>query len=1135
MAQRKHGYCNLCRSRCGAIYSVEGDRVIAVEPDRGHPTGTALCAKGRAAPEQLDNPDRILTPLRRLDSKGAANPRWQAISWEAALSTVADRLSAIRAESGAEAVAFEVTTPSGTALSDSIEWIERFIRIFGSPNTIYGTEICNWHKDVAHGFTFGAMRPTPDYANARTIMLWGFNPSHVWLSQATRLAEAVRRGARLIVVDPRQTPHARDADLWLRVRPGADLALALGALRCLLRADRFDAGFVRRWTNAALLIGEDGLPVPRSALEETSDEEAFAVWDAVAGAVAWYSPSGRRFSCDADRLALSGAVVLPGLAGPIRCRPALDIVRDAAEPWTLARTAEATGLAEADIAALAEAFSGDGPVALYAWTGVGQHANATQTERAISILEALSGAFDRPGGNVPVARLPRNAVNSHDLLPAGQREKALGLSDRPLGPSRQGWITVEDFQRSVLEGTPYRTRALMGFGGNMLVSQASVAETEAALRALDFHVHCDSRMTPTAAHADIILPVTLPWEHEALKIGFELDAAAEELVQLRQRMVPPRGEARSDMRILFDLAVRLGHGDAFFGGSIEAGWDHMLAPTGLTVAALRGAPEGLRRPLEQGYESHARAVAGGFAGFNTPSGLVEIYSPTFLRHGQPPVPELAAPDESPAVPESKGGEGSRVHVTTAKDGFYCHSQHRDAPSLRRKAPEPMVRLHPDLAAAHSIEPEDWVVLSTPAGTARFRARLDPHLAADVVVADYGWWQGNSRLGLADRPVRGEGASNYNALVGRGGTDPVSGSVPMRGFPARLARDETGNPPVRAWSGERDFIIADIIAETPTIRSLLLRPADGGPLPAYLPGQHVTIALPDGQGEVLRRSYSLSGSSAAGLRISVRRMAAPAGRPDLPAGRGSGLVHDALTSGMRIGLGAPQGRFLPPLDGTPVVMIANGIGITPFLPYLAARAARPDATPAALIYGVRDAGEHAFAGEIAAAQAAVPALTVRTCYSRAEPPAGSDIRAGRVALDGIDALLDDPRTLFFLCGTQAMMTAMSAALEARGVKQSRVVTELFTAETILPPGTLEPRTIRMDQGEGVWTPRDRSLLDAAERAGLPVGAGCRVGQCESCAVDLLAGSVFDPDSGRIDGPARILACRTMPLDDITLRA
>lgn len=181
------GYCTLCRSRCGTLNTVAGGALVAVNPDPAHPTGTALCAKGRAAPEMVASPGRLTRPIRRTRPRGDPDPGWVTIEWDAALDEIAARLGTIRADGGAEAVAFAITTPSGTPMVDSFEWVERFVRCFGSPNLIYAVEICGWHKDFAHALTFGRGIGTADYDHADTIVLWGHNPARTWLAQATRI------------------------------------------------------------------------------------------------------------------------------------------------------------------------------------------------------------------------------------------------------------------------------------------------------------------------------------------------------------------------------------------------------------------------------------------------------------------------------------------------------------------------------------------------------------------------------------------------------------------------------------------------------------------------------------------------------------------------------------------------------------------------------------------------------------------------------------------------------------------------------------------------------------------------------------------------------------------------------------
>ena len=154
-------------------------------------------------------------------------------------------------------MAFSVTTPSGSHIQDSIAWIERFIRAYGSPNTIYATEICNWHKDYATRFTYGHDIGTPDFAHTDCILLWGNNPATTWLARHVEVQKALKRGAKMVVVDPRPTVLARRATQWLQVRPGTDQVVALGLIHLLISSGRFDQDFVRDWTNGSFLVRDD--------------------------------------------------------------------------------------------------------------------------------------------------------------------------------------------------------------------------------------------------------------------------------------------------------------------------------------------------------------------------------------------------------------------------------------------------------------------------------------------------------------------------------------------------------------------------------------------------------------------------------------------------------------------------------------------------------------------------------------------------------------------------------------------------------------------------------------------------------------------------------------------------------------
>src|SRR3954464_9344142 len=116
--QRIQGYCAMCISRCGSVAVLENGRFIALEPDPSHPTGKALCAKGRAAPKLVYHSDRLLYPLKRTRPKGGPGPGWERISWGGAVDRTAARLRTIAEEDGPESVVFSVASPSTSASDD---------------------------------------------------------------------------------------------------------------------------------------------------------------------------------------------------------------------------------------------------------------------------------------------------------------------------------------------------------------------------------------------------------------------------------------------------------------------------------------------------------------------------------------------------------------------------------------------------------------------------------------------------------------------------------------------------------------------------------------------------------------------------------------------------------------------------------------------------------------------------------------------------------------------------------------------------------------------------------------------------------------------------------------------------------
>ena len=788
--QRIPGYCAMCVSRCGSIAVVENGRFVALEPDPSHPTGKALCAKGRAAPELVYHSERLLYPLKRTRPKGDPDPGWQRISWDEALDLTAARLRTIAEEHGPESVVFSVASPSTSASDDSLIWIQRLVNAFGSPNLCAAMELCGWGRFLATQYTFGAAVPgayMPDLEHAGCILFWGYNPNVARLAHAVATTAALKRGARLIVVDPRRVGPANRADLWLRVRPGTDGALALGIAHVMIERGWYDRDFIRDWTNGPLLVRTDsGRLLTQNDLDAQGSAQQYVAWSEVMGRPITYDPVTGSYEGDNPEPALVGTFTIETVQGRVVCRPAFELMADLCRRYAPDRVEAICGIDRNQIEGAAQLLWEARPVAYYAWSGVEMQTSSTQIARAIAQLYVLTGSLDGPGGNVLFPAVPSENVVGEALLPAEQRAHTLGLLERPLGPSRWQLVTTDEVYRAILEQRPYRVRGLVGFGANLLLAHADSLRGREALAALDFYVHADLFMNPTAELADIVLPVASAFEREALKIGFEVSAEAQSLVQLRPWVVEPRGEARSDTEIVFDLACRLGLGAHFWDGDIEAAYSSRLQPSGVSLVELRENPSGVRVPLQTRYRKFAEQQDGIPRGFATPTRKIELYSETLLEHGYPPLPEYEEPLMGPSSRPDLV-ERFPLILTCAKHTLFCESQHRALPRLRRQALDPEVELHPSAASERGIGPGDWVHIETPGGSVRARARMNDTLEPHVVCGQHGWWQACADLGMPGYDPFGPDGANLNLIIGNEAIDPVSGSVPHRAYLCQIRR------------------------------------------------------------------------------------------------------------------------------------------------------------------------------------------------------------------------------------------------------------------------------------------------------------------------------------------------------------
>jgi len=728
MAETRRSYCGLCHPRCGIVLEIEKGRVVGIKGDKEHPiTRGMLCSRGRLLIDHLYHPDRINTPLKRAGERGAG--QWKQVGWDQALNEVAEKLADLRDRYGAETLAFTHGTKR------TYHWDERrFYNLFGSPNVCGANNVCMCPSQAVEYATYGGFS-WGDVRQTKCLVLWGQGPSQSNPGLFGAITMAKKKGIRLIVVDPRRIREAEMADIWLGIRPGTDVALMLGWLRLIIEEGLYDQDFVSRWT-----VGFEDLK------------------ESVAG----YTPE---------------------------------------------RVAEITWLSPQQVIDSARMYATTRP-AMITW-GFGidkQGLNATQAARARSILRAVTGNLDVPGGEPlgwadPIGRIiAHDKLELNEALPAGQRAKQLGAGEYPFF-GFPGWERNEKANRklppeymhppmadqtcvaharavfqAMLTGEPYAVRAAISVASNPLLSLANVRQTYEALKSLDLYVVGEYYLTPSAALADYVFPITTTVETTELWHSQDFCVAC-------PRGIEPLYERRNTYDFWRGLATRLDQAEHWPWSTVDEVWDYCLSPVGLNFEKL-AAQNGLfgRREYKR-YKT---------LGFGTPSGKVELRSSIFEDLGCEPLPVYR---EMPHSPMDESGAGSGmvaeyplVLISGSRFMPMYHSEQRQIAAAREKRPDPLVTLHPETAAGLGMEEGEWVRVETPQGGVRMRLKVSDMVDPRMADAEHGWWF--PERSEADPGLFGVFESNANILCpdSHGFCSPEIGGWPHTALLCRVVKE-----------------------------------------------------------------------------------------------------------------------------------------------------------------------------------------------------------------------------------------------------------------------------------------------------------------------------------------------------------
>lgn len=452
-----------------------------------------------------------------------------------------------------------------------------------------------------------------------------------------------------------------------------------------------------------------------------------------------------------------------------------DALTDRVETYTPEWAEPITWVSADKIRAAARLFAQTKPAMLEWGCAIEHTPKCIQTVRALSMLPALTGNIDVPGGWVfgmhGIGRFPslidRLTPEANAKRLGADRFKLLGGEGADLPAAH-----IPTLLRAMREGKPYPVKAFLVFGNNTLTTYANSSQVYDALTKLDFMVCADLFMTPTAELADIVLPAA-SWPELNQLAGLPTIAAN---VVLAQQQAVRIGECKSDEEIFVELARRMKLESCT--ESVEDVLNSQLAAGGLGIGFDELKEKGfIKVPFKyRKFED---------AGFRTPTGKIELYSTRFEQLGYPPLPYYEEPPESPIGTPELAKNYPLVLTTGARIPFFFNSEHRQISKLRRAHRHPVAEIHPKTAASLGISDGDWMWIETRRGRMRQKAKVTTGIDPRVISAEHGWW-----FPEEPGPEYGVWKSNVNLLTdNQPPYDPAMGTYQLRALLCRVEKAE----------------------------------------------------------------------------------------------------------------------------------------------------------------------------------------------------------------------------------------------------------------------------------------------------------------------------------------------------------
>jgi anaerobic selenocysteine-containing dehydrogenase len=729
------GHSNNCDGSCGHLVHVRDGRVRLIQGAAWEPTTIAgqpvpdypprICLRGICQIQNTYSPDRIRHPYKRIGPRGSG--RWQRISWDEATTTIAARFQEIQAKYGKKSVWIAPYTGSLGVLEGVIGAGYRFASVIGASGGDFEGDN-EGDSATPAGFNYVLVDPTnpangggfldgheyTDFLNAKTIFLWANNLAETSIPDWRTIMKARQNGTRLVVLDPRYTPTAASADLWVPIRPGTDAALVDGMIRHILHSGLLDAQYVRAYTVAPFLVRSDTRRFLRQGDVDGTNSQAYMVMDNDGRLKAVTDPSLKE-------PLLYGTTEVATRHGRVVVRTALEALRAEVEPYTPEYVASLTDVDPAVVIQLGDLYGRSRPAAIKCGFGLSHWYRGDLTYQALLTMAALTGNIGVHGGGVTTysGALLTSAFNFNDwLFPDGKSYTYLP----PMAASD-----------AMLSGDPYPVRAAWFVVDNFAQQMSDKNKVRKALESLDFLVVSDYVMSATADLADIVLPSCTYLEKTDLLAGGNY------YLQYMPKVIEPLWESKSDLDQFTMVATKMGYGkyfdktpDEYIQLILRVGRKD-ADPTvhGLTMDQLKkGAPHlnTATVPYVPFYNKQ----------FPTKSGRIEFYVEMLIPYDQ----ELCGYKEP--IEASKTNPLAKKYpliFLSTHTRFRTHSQYTHLPWLEEinNGGEAFLEINPKDARERGIRDGAVVRVFNDRGYMKVRARYTEGIKPGVVNCYQGGW------------------------------------------------------------------------------------------------------------------------------------------------------------------------------------------------------------------------------------------------------------------------------------------------------------------------------------------------------------------------------------------------------------